>query len=53
VTHCPTPDGLLATLAGRVRPGDLVITLGAGNIWRTGQTLLDQLEKKGSLPDEK
>jgi UDP-N-acetylmuramate--alanine ligase len=31
-------------LAGVVRPGDTVLTLGAGNIWQTGEALLKKLE---------
>lgn len=29
-----------AALAGVVRPGDLVLTLGAGNVWQAGEALL-------------
>jgi UDP-N-acetylmuramate--alanine ligase len=29
-----------------VRPGDLVITLGAGDIWKAGDGLLALLERK-------
>ena len=39
-------DGLAAAaqaLAGRARPGDLVITLGAGDITRVGPHVLDLL----------
>ncbi len=31
-------------LAERVRPGDLVITLGAGDVWKVGEELLRKLE---------
>ncbi|MEW6541462.1 MAG: UDP-N-acetylmuramate--L-alanine ligase [Bacillota bacterium] len=37
-------DQLVAYLAAMVREGDLVITLGAGDIWRTGRALLRILE---------
>jgi UDP-N-acetylmuramate--alanine ligase len=37
-----------ATLAGMVQPGDLVLTLGAGNIWQAGEALLKQLEAKAA-----
>lgn len=36
---------LLEYLASIVRPGDLVLTLGAGNIWRVGVDLVDKLLK--------
>ena len=31
-------------LAGIVREGDMVITLGAGNIWQQGEALVTMLE---------
>ncbi len=30
-----------------LQPGDIVITLGAGNVWQVGVSLLDLLQKKG------
>ena len=36
--------GLPAALAAAVRPGDLVITLGAGDVWKAGDGLLKLLE---------
>lgn len=38
-----TVEHLLAVL----QPGDIVITLGAGNVWQVATNLLDLLEKKG------
>jgi UDP-N-acetylmuramate--alanine ligase len=32
--------GILEHLQGNVRPGDLIITMGAGDIWRVGDSLL-------------
>ena len=34
-------------LAGIVRPGDIVLTLGAGNLWQAGEALLAKLQAKG------
>ncbi len=45
VTYRPSKEGLLDALQARARPGDLVITLGAGDIWKVGQQLLDSLAK--------
>ncbi|MCK5800998.1 MAG: UDP-N-acetylmuramate--L-alanine ligase [Deltaproteobacteria bacterium] len=42
VTLFPSHDALFETLLQRVEPGDLVITLGAGDVWRLGQRLLDR-----------
>jgi UDP-N-acetylmuramate--alanine ligase len=36
-------ETLLASLEERVQRGDLVVTLGAGNVWQIGQALLDKL----------
>lgn len=36
-------SGIAAELARIVQPGDLVLTLGAGNIWQAGEELLGQL----------
>ena len=45
------PVGDVATrLAAVVRPGDLVLTLGAGNIWQAGEELLVYLQG-GATPD--
>ena len=33
-------------LAGKVREGDIVVTMGAGDIWRCGGTLLAKLEQQ-------
>jgi len=30
-----------------VKEGDMVITLGAGDIWKAGEELLDRLKAKG------
>jgi UDP-N-acetylmuramate--alanine ligase len=43
VTHVARREDLVATLVERCRPGDIVITLGAGSITRTGPELLKAL----------
>ncbi len=43
VTDFARQDALLHALEERVRPGDLVVTLGAGDVWQVGQRLLDSL----------
>jgi UDP-N-acetylmuramate--alanine ligase len=45
VTHCGDKDALLEILSGRVQEGDLVVTLGAGDIWRVGQSLVERLKR--------
>lgn len=44
VTFIADRADLAAALAGRVQPGDVVLTLGAGDITRTGPELLEVLQ---------
>jgi len=46
VTHVPRREDLVEAILGRAEPGDIVITLGAGDITRVGPALLEAL--KGS-----
>ncbi len=39
-------DDALARLAAAVRPGDIVFTLGAGDVWKAGRDLLDRLTER-------
>ena len=45
VTLCDSKNEVLQTLLGLTKPGDLVLTLGAGDIYRVGEEFLKQLEK--------
>jgi UDP-N-acetylmuramate--alanine ligase len=44
VTYIADRAALPEHLAGVVKPGDIVLTLGAGNIWQAGEALLKLLE---------
>jgi len=46
VTYAPTKEEALALLAARVKPGDLVLTMGAGDIWKTAASLVDLLQDR-------
>lgn len=46
VTHIPTRDGVLDYLIGHVKQGDLVITMGAGDIWKAAEGLAKALRAK-------
>ncbi len=46
VTYAPSPEALGSLLDERTQPGDMVVTLGAGDVWRAGQGLLDRLAQK-------
>jgi len=43
VTHVPRRTDLVEAIASRLQPGDVVITLGAGDITKTGRELLAHL----------
>ena len=40
--YCPTLEQVTAQLEQLVRPGDLVLTVGAGDIYRAGEMLLER-----------
>ncbi|MCU6711086.1 UDP-N-acetylmuramate--L-alanine ligase [Paenibacillus sp. J5C_2022] len=42
--YIPTKDEVLAALQQRVKPGDLVITMGAGDIWKVADALAKSLQ---------
>ncbi|WP_422661395.1 UDP-N-acetylmuramate--L-alanine ligase [Paenibacillus sp. EC2-1] len=43
--YLSSKEEVLADLKGRVQPGDLVLTMGAGDIWKVGATLAESLKK--------
>jgi UDP-N-acetylmuramate--alanine ligase len=46
VTYVGDLDKLLPALRARLQPGDVLITLGAGNITRVGRDLMAQLSSE-------
>ncbi|WP_410514304.1 UDP-N-acetylmuramate--L-alanine ligase [Paenibacillus sp. BR2-3] len=44
--YLPRKEDVLADLQDRVVPGDLVVTMGAGDIWKVGHALADYLKKR-------
>ena len=43
--YAPTKDEAIAAMAGMVRPGDLVFTMGAGDVTTFGPVLLEEVRK--------
>lgn len=41
--YLPTKDDVISDLHNRVQPGDMVLTMGAGDIWRVGYQLAKEL----------
>jgi UDP-N-acetylmuramate--alanine ligase len=50
VSYLPRIADVVDNLATRVRPGDLVLTLGAGDVFRAGELLLARLAGQGEDP---
>jgi UDP-N-acetylmuramate--alanine ligase len=48
VTHVPDVNNLVDVIAERLLPGDVVVTMGAGNITRVGPELLQRLVSAGA-----
>ncbi len=46
VSYEPETQALLSRVAEQVKPGDLVLTLGAGSVWRLGAQLLEILRQR-------
>jgi len=47
--YAPETPALLDRLAALVQPGDLVLTLGAGNVWHIGEQFLEVLRQRHSV----
>jgi len=46
VTFIPDRSKVIEHLAGILRPGDLLITLGAGDVWKVGEEMLRRLSRE-------
>jgi len=47
VSYVPVKEDLPEAVLGVARPGDIVLTMGAGDIWRIGEAILHRLEHGG------
>ncbi|MBI1354414.1 MAG: UDP-N-acetylmuramate--L-alanine ligase [Acidobacteria bacterium] len=47
--YAPSMEDAVARLATLAEPGDVVITLGAGNVWRAGDQILERLEARAAV----
>jgi UDP-N-acetylmuramate--alanine ligase len=43
LTYVPRKEELVDKVLADLRPGDMVLTMGAGDIWKTGRALLERL----------
>ena len=44
--YAPSEDRVLEELLNDARPGDLIITIGAGSVWRIGEALAKALKSR-------
>ena len=51
-THQPSGEELLQELLAIVQPGDVVLTLGAGNVWQLGDRLIELLRERSAKIQE-
>ena len=47
VRHAPDVDQVVSAVAAEARPGDTVFTLGAGDVWKLGESILSRLRGAG------
>jgi UDP-N-acetylmuramate--alanine ligase len=48
VEYAPDPEPATAALAAAAEPGDVVLTLGAGDVWRWGDAVLERLRARAA-----
>ncbi len=46
IFHARSAEEAIGRLEGELRSGDVVLTLGAGNVWKVGDLLLEKLKSK-------
>lgn len=49
VRYVPTKEAVLEELSERITPGDLVLTMGAGDIWKTADSLARLLREREAV----
>lgn len=45
--YLPGSEDVVCFLMGETAPGDLVVTMGAGNVWKMGMSFLEEKEERG------
>jgi UDP-N-acetylmuramate--alanine ligase len=44
VTYVPVKEDLVEAVMAEAHPGDIVLTMGAGDIWKIGEEIVRRLE---------
>jgi UDP-N-acetylmuramate--alanine ligase len=47
VIYVPVREGLAKTLCEGLLPGDVLFTLGAGDVWKVGEEFLKRMKEEG------
>jgi UDP-N-acetylmuramate--alanine ligase len=47
VTYVPVKEELPEAVTAVARPGDMVLTMGAGDIWKVGEEIVRRLQREG------
>ena len=45
VTFCEDQEAVISRLKKTAKVGDIILTLGAGNVWRLGETFIQEFKK--------
>jgi len=51
--YAPSEDGVIRELLAEVRPGDLILTVGAGSIWRVAEELSEAVRRMTGVQESK
>jgi UDP-N-acetylmuramate--alanine ligase len=51
--YAPSADALVQEVLAESRPGDLILTMGAGNVWKVGEALAEALGRPPSTVGER
>lgn len=49
VSCCESSDGVVSPVLSNVKRGDLILTLGAGDVWKTGEQILERLKQPENM----
>ncbi len=49
VSCCKSSDGVVSSVLSKVKRGDLILTLGAGDVWKTGEQILERLKQPENM----
>jgi len=48
--YAPSEQAVVQEVLAEARPGDIILTVGAGSVWKVGETLGEEVRKRASEP---